>query len=466
MKAIFTEKTDVPAETLFLISNYHPIMRIKYFYRLIAACLLVPLLAAPAKAQYVVSGGAKEPLLAVDDTPNRLQVWLVYGVEGVTVSFPSPAPPAWKKYSAKAIEAEDITAGITHNGSTSTLTGLADGYGYFAEEPGVLPRYIWIIDYSLHAFSIEKLDILGNENSCLELWLTGAANAEPLAYHTPLGLRRELTRKFELSYNTMEWTEVSRSYAVTSKTQTIEGDPLDQPFAPPLCDTEIRLGGDMFARHFGVEQSAVTPSLRAVAVEARIDTVITSSDGPNLAPQGGGYSAPLFVSFRPTANEPAASWFRWTIARNDNGDTIRAATVREMDYTFTETGSYVIRLEASDRSRQCYAVDSITISIGESYLHVPNAFTPGTSPGVNDVFKVAYKSLVSFNGWIYNRWGAEMFRWNNPAQGWDGKKGGAYVPPGVYFYVIEALGSDGRKYKEKGHINIIRSKNVRNQITD
>jgi len=33
---------------------------------------------------------------------------------------------------------------------------------------------------------------------------------------------------------------------------------------------------------------------------------------------------------------------------------------------------------------------------------------------------------VKFNGTIFNRWGVEMFHWTNPAEGWDGKKGGKY----------------------------------------
>ena len=33
------------------------------------------------------------------------------------------------------------------------------------------------------------------------------------------------------------------------------------------------------------------------------------------------------------------------------------------------------------------------------------------------------------------------------------------VKPGVYYYVLEALGSDGKKYKLSGDINIIRYKN-------
>jgi hypothetical protein len=56
-----------------------------------------------------------------------------------------------------------------------------------------------------------------------------------------------------------------------------------------------------------------------------------------------------------------------------------------------------------------------------------------------------------------------MFHWTNPAEGWDGKKGGKYVSPGVYFYIIEAEGADGEKYNRKGNINILRSKNVENE---
>jgi len=100
-----------------------------------------------------------------------------------------------------------------------------------------------------------------------------------------------------------------------------------------------------------------------------------------------------------------------------------------------------------------------TITVGESRLEAPNIFSPGTTPGVNDEWKVAYKSIVSFKCWIFNRWGVQMFHFEDPAIGWDGKYKGKWVDPGVYFYVIEAKGADGKSHNLKGHINIIRSKN-------
>ena len=74
-------------------------------------------------------------------------------------------------------------------------------------------------------------------------------------------------------------------------------------------------------------------------------------------------------------------------------------------------------------------------------------------------WKVAYKSIVEFKCWIFNRWGEQIYHYQDPSGGWDGRYHGKLVPPGVYYYVIEARGADGQKYKLKGHINILRSKN-------
>ena len=48
-----------------------------------------------------------------------------------------------------------------------------------------------------------------------------------------------------------------------------------------------------------------------------------------------------------------------------------------------------------------------------------------------------------------------MFELSDPSQGWDGMRGGKVVPSGVYYYVIEARGADGRTYKKSGDINIV-----------
>lgn len=128
-------------------------------------------------------------------------------------------------------------------------------------------------------------------------------------------------------------------------------------------------------------------------------------------------------------------------------------------YTFREEGTYYVRLVAVSNNESCvYEGEPFVITIGTSSLEMPNAFSPGTIDGKNDEWKVAYKSIVEFRCWIFDKWGVQMYYSENPGDGWDGKHNGRLVSPGVYYYVIEARGADGVEYKRNGHINILRSR--------
>ena len=94
---------------------------------------------------------------------------------------------------------------------------------------------------------------------------------------------------------------------------------------------------------------------------------------------------------------------------------------------------------------------------------IPNTFTPNDD-GINDVWKVSYKSIVAFECWIFDKSGKEILHFNDPSEGWDGKINGRKAPSGVFYYVIKAEGAEGKKYNMSGDINIINSKkNVYNQ---
>ena len=143
------------------------------------------------------------------------------------------------------------------------------------------------------------------------------------------------------------------------------------------------------------------------------------------------------------------------------------AACRYLKAAYEKYGDWAMVASVSNATGECEAVsNSIEIKIAESELQIPNAFSPGTTPGINDEFRVAYKSLVTYKCWIFNRWGVQMYHSTNPAEGWDGKKGGKYVAPGVYFYVIDAVGSDGIKYNKKGSINILRPKKIDDEIIE
>ena len=135
----------------------------------------------------------------------------------------------------------------------------------------------------------------------------------------------------------------------------------------------------------------------------------------------------------------------------------------DTEFFFYDSGTYYIRLLVTftdadgNSSPEPEVSATYTIKISESELKVPNAFSPN-GDGINDIFKVHYKSLIKFNAYIFNRWGQQLYHWglSEIDGGWDGSYKGKQVKDGVYFVVIEAEGSDGIKYKHKGDITILR----------
>ena len=444
-------------------------MQIKKYKK---AVILLAILAVvlPLQAQYQVSGGKGTPLLAEDDTHNRLKVYLVYGMENVELRYTSTSTAhQWYRYKTSGQKPEPITS--TQNGTTSVVTSPEEGYGYFVDE-GSVSRYIWIIDYSNYAFEISQLAVSPNSNVCESILLTGDQEIKQLQYYTPNGIPAVLERTFDVSYSTLEWQEDEQYFAPVQRNDSLVGNPFTQSIPVPLTDTQIRLSGDRFARYFNVEKSATTDLYQTVALEAHPDTTIlseVSSGDSSSSGESEAYSAPLTMRFSANANEPVAAQFTWRIYRTEEGPErpIILFTGPEVEYTFQTDGNYTASLTISDRLNACsleFEFDNIVVT--ESYIDIPNAFSPGTSPGINDEFKIVGRSLLNFRGWIFNRWGVEMFRWADPNQGWDGKKNGKYVPPGAYYYVIEYTETTGKKRTKKGAINILRGKTIDDTVVE
>ena len=72
---------------------------------------------------------------------------------------------------------------------------------------------------------------------------------------------------------------------------------------------------------------------------------------------------------------------------------------------------------------------------------------------------------------ILNRWGKvlHVFESNNvqgfyntaetiPESVWDGKVGGKFATPGVYYYVVDGIGRDGTRRKANGFFHLFRGK--------
>lgn len=92
-------------------------------------------------------------------------------------------------------------------------------------------------------------------------------------------------------------------------------------------------------------------------------------------------------------------------------------------------------------------------------MTVRSVITPGDQDNLNDLFIINCIEEVQNTVEIYNRQGQLVYsaeNYNNGSVVWDGTSGGAELPEGTYFYIINYTNSEGEKLQEKGYVSIVR----------
>jgi PKD domain. len=431
--------------------------------RIILAILII-VISFPALAQYSVSGGNGVPY-ETESSSNVLTIYLLNGLSNAQISYTGDGTHEWHKYDTAASSAIDITC--TQSGNTSFITNIEDGCGYFVGNTlSSATRYVWIIDYSKYLPAFYSLSIEEEEDLCDWIKLVGDTEAPTLEYYTELGNLRTLDRVYHVIYDNFVWDEDD----LTFYNETIDEkvySPNEFLVEAPLKDTKFTLIGDEFAQHFGLEKRIESQEYEAVAVEVYATTETEREYGENELKVGTGTalggSAPVEITFTAYANEPVAASYTWRVIKmgdsSADSTTVARFQDRSFTYTFNEEGTFRVALEVIGKNSIC--IDNsiqYSVFIGETHLDVPNFFSPGSSLGVNDEFRVSYRSILNFHCKIYNRQGNLLYEWTNPAEGWDGKVKGWYVATGVYFYTIDYTTSTGKKKTKSGSINILREK--------
>lgn len=332
-----------------------------------------------------------------------------------------------------------------------------DNTGYVLDVDGVKTVF-WVFDYNNYLPQLNSLTVDNNSSvQCEKVKLYLNAVITPMAYSAVDGTSYELERSFSLTYNTLSWNEnwttIEKKYELTLPANEIEVE-------TPWTDTQFTISGDQFATLLGLELPSITSDYyAAVAPVCKITTTAIvrnekQEDSRPANPLPASISGPVDIQFASNANAPVANFYNWTIFK-DNQLLVTRTDV-DQRFTFSEAGVYNVKLRVSNA--YCAYSDSITITVSSSSLAAPNVFTPN-GDGINDEFRVAYKSIVEFHATILNRWGRKVFEWTDPQKGWDGTISGKPAAQGAYFYIITAVGADGQKYKLKGDINLLRGKN-------
>lgn len=207
-------------------------------------------------------------------------------------------------------------------------------------------------------------------------------------------------------------------------------------------------------------------ALQAVAQDlptANPVMVYTDDDGNEVEETQYDGSAPFVATFKSQVENVGnyTPLYEWRFTRQGEAEPFLKRFEADTEYTFNQSGSYSISLLVSfvaGTDTLTYETDQpFEVTISESKLEVPNAFTPN-GDGINDVLRVkdGYQSIVQFRARVFDRWGKLLYEWNDPAGGWDGRSGGHDVPDGGYYLNIEARGADGRRYHIKKVVTLLR----------
>lgn len=388
------------------------------------------------------------------------QVFVFNGLTGAALSHDSDDPAAcrWYRYTNAFDDAVELSVpDITLTSTATVLGNLSADCGYFVVD-GTQRHAVYVIDYQLHPCQYAALvPVTEAEDITESLQVIVSGCADDLAYRGLDGRTYYLNRKHTFQYVDLEWDAAANDYR--SKPVSLERDGYLSSISvdAPLDNTVFELTGDQFADYFGLARTSVSAAYTAVRVVTHAQALVVEKEkGDNEV--GSGTSgltgpAPLEVNFLSQVNPPATHTIWYIYTTPGSTDTYLYRNETDINYVFNHAGSFTVKLKASNAVSSDSA--SFIVTVTESFLDCPNFFTPRSTPGENDEFKVAYRSLVKFHGRIMNRWGNVLFEWRDPALGWDGTWHGRPVNPGVYFYVVTATGSDGIEYVRKGDINLL-----------
>ena len=428
----------------------------------IAMCTYMCVVAQSVKFE----GNARQVMEITPEKSTGLnKIYVLYGTGGVSMIYEAINPSSnvkWYKYGSQGGGYADEIAGIVKNGNVTVLNQVIPNSGYIIEE-GDNRTYLWVTDYADYELSLVSVEA-SEQQDCGTISLDVTGNGKDITYTTINGVGKKLSREMILTYNTLEWDNDDNQWVQKEVAKEYEGLKNNIREQAPLCDTEFILTGDRFLKFWGEELAVSSPVCKAHSIDIRTNAEQSERDIDNEKKDGNegglGGSAPAEITFTAYPTD-AVAYREWQMSTDSGFETVERSFIDDVyQETFNEEGTFYVRYIAKNSDGTCDAVSDVyTVTIGESLLVCPNAFSPQGSPGVNDEWKVQYKSLISFKCWIYNRWGVQVCELTDASQGWDGKYKGKYVQSGTYYYVIQAVGADGKEYNRKGNINIINYNN-------
>ncbi|NQU88399.1 MAG: gliding motility-associated C-terminal domain-containing protein [Mariniphaga sp.] len=371
----------------------------------------------------------------------------------------------WEKYNSATAVFETFFSEDSESGF-STISDLEDGcYRVTITKGDTVEIYrAWILNDWFNATGRVI------ESNCDYFKLQSSFNSALLVYYD-LNDNSEIEVYKDIQ---VEWKEGNSVIARVNSPQIFE---------PPTSDTEYEF--NVFDRFGCGTQTNVTYISVVTKAQFEIEADFNSGDQ-----QG---EAPMEVTFTNTSENGSPGEYEWYFFRDIEEIKLESENTTEpidsfmfiaydddLIHTYERTGTYMVKLVSKKISDYHILGDSIyegtctdTIYLEDfivtdtSYFDVPNVFTPNND-GTNDNFVVKFWSMEDAKVTIVNRWGKHVHFWEKTnvrrfegtwmESVWDGKIGGRYASPGVYYYVAEGKGRDGKNRWAHGFFHLFRGK--------
>ncbi len=149
---------------------------------------------------------------------------------------------------------------------------------------------------------------------------------------------------------------------------------------------------------------------------------------------------------------PLLQWY-WRFEQGSDS----ISTEQNPLHTYGDTGTYCATLVVVDEHG---CMDSITNCLVVNPLftfYIPDAFSPN-GDGINDVFMPRGSYVKSYEMYIYDRWGQQLFHSTDINNGWNGttKGGSTTCQEDTYVYLIKLTDSQGNDHSYTGKLNLLK----------
>lgn len=227
-------------------------------------------------------------------------------------------------------------------------------------------------------------------------------------------------------------------------------------------------------QYFWMNEKKASGSIKDALAPGKYEVVVRDnnacSKAYSLEIAGTGAIKASFYHSNYNVNPPSTVYFVNTTTENrimyDNSDAIKfewdfgdgqKSEEESPSHTYAKAGNYIVKLIAINKDGCTNTFTATDIAIDPSRVIVPNVFSPN-GDGTNDVFKVNSASLSKFHVSVANAKGEIVYEWSDPDKGWDGTilRSGASAAAGVYYYIVNAVGKDGKQYEDKGAVQLVR----------